>query len=241
MENETQEFDVDALNAGLNADPETNDPYTGIEEEGEPLVEEEHTEEQEEEGAQGQSEQIATQEAKSRKEARLQKLANERAAEREQRLLAEQRAQLLEQQLQEFRRSQQKPPQEEENLDPLEKWQRDANRTLMQVQFRQADLEDRSKFIEQVSKNSAEAAYIERVESELQKARQAGSNPSRESVLIYLMGVDARKKMSEVPVIKREAAARVKTAAGKPLGTKSNVAPSKSESTEYDRLKDIPL
>jgi hypothetical protein len=49
------------------------------------------------------------------------------------------------------------------------------------------------------------------------------------------------KRMDEAPAIKREAAARVKAATGKPLGTKSNVAPSKSESSEYERLKDIPL
>lgn len=239
MANENEEFDVDALNAGLNADPENTDPNESAEEEETPEVQEEHSEEAEEE--EGQEEQHAAQEAKSRKEARLQKLANERAAEREQRLLAEQRAQLLERQLEEFRRMQQKPTQEEENLDPLEKWQRDANKTLMQVQFRQQDMDDKAAFLFAVSKNPAEAAYVERVEAELAKARQNGANPNRESILIYLMGRDARAKMAQAPAIKREAAARVKAAAGKPLGSKSNVAPSKTESTEYDRLKDIPL
>lgn len=235
MENE--EFDVDALNAGLNdlpvEEPEENEEATEVE------AHEEESEELEEH-QEGHEETHAQQSEKSRKEQRLQKLANERAAEREQRLLAEQEAKLLRQQLEEMRRGQQ-IPREEENLDPLEKWQRDANKTLMQVQMRQADLEDRSRFIEQVSKNPAEAAYIDRVEQELAIARKNGFNPTREQVLIILMGKETREKLRKAPDLKREAAARVKTAAGKPLGTKSNVASTKTESTEFDRLKGIPL
>ena len=102
-------------------------------------------------------------------------------------------------------------------------------------------MDDRSNFLLSVSKNPEEAKYVERVEAELAKARERGLNPPREQVLVVLMGRDHREMLKKAPAIKREAATRVKAAAGKPLGTKSNVAPSKTESTEYERLKDIPL
>jgi len=237
MENE--EFDVEALNAGLNDTPVESSEETEVEEaETEEITEETADEDLHEE----EHEQVHTTEkgSKESKSQRYQRLANERTAEREQRLLAEQRAQLLEQQLEEIRRSQ-RPNQEEEDLDPLEKWQRDANKTLQQVQMRQQDMDDKSAFLFSVSKNPEEAQYVERVEQELAKARKNGFNPPREQIMVVLMGRDHREQLKKAPAIKREATARVKAATGKPLGTKSNVAPSKSESTEYDRLKDIPL
>lgn len=235
MENE--EFDAEALNAGLNEDTPKIDPYSKQDEPEDEPEEVETTEPSDDEPEDRDDPEPKT---LSKAEQRHQKLANERTAEREQRLLAEQRAQLLERQIEDMRRGQQ-APKEEENLDPLEKWQRDANKTLMEVQLRQHDMDDKSKFLFVMSKNPAEAAYVERVEAELAKARQAGHNPTRENILIYIMGQDARAKMAKAPEIKRDAATRVKAATGKPLGTKSNVAPSKSESTEYDRLKGITL
>lgn len=173
----------------------------------------------------------------TRGQQRIQSLANEKK-------LAEQRAALLEKQL-ELERQQrqhvQPRPQEEENLSDLEKWQRQADATIRQVQFQNADMSDKSEFLMQVSKNTAEAAYIERVEQALTEARQSGFNPRREDVLIRLMGLDARTKAKAAPTVKREAAQRITAAKGKPLAGKSNVAATKTESTEFDRLKDIIL
>lgn len=236
MENE---FDAEALNAGLNADTDPKDPYANVENDEGPADEEEVPDPVDppvdpDEHADPEDRPL------SKAEQRHQKLANERTAEREQRLLAEQRAQLLEARLAEVQRGQQRPA-EDENLDPMEKWTRDTNNTLAQIQFRQQDVDDRSAFLHSISKNPSEAAYVERVEAELAQARKNGHNPQRENVLIYLMGQDARKKMAAAPEIKKAAAERVKAAQGKPLGTKSNVAPSKTESSEYERLKDIQL
>ena len=235
MENE---FDADALNAGLNADTDPKDPYENQEEEEAEVAAEEAPAEESAEETEDHAE--PEERPLSKAEQRHQKLANERTAEREQRLLAEQRAQLLEAQLAEVRRGQQRPA-EDENLDPMEKWTRDTNQTLAQIQFRQQDVDDRSAFLHSVSKTPSELAYVDRVEAQLAQARKNGHNPLRENVLIYLMGQDARKKMAAAPEIKKAAAERVKAAQGKPLGTKSNVAPSKAESSVYDRLKDITL
>lgn len=237
--------DVEALNAGLNTptDDDTGyppeDPYEPgeVEEETEPKPETEEGEESETEPAAKQHQETDDDEPKplTRGQQRIQALANEKK-------LAEQRAELLERQL-EMERQQRAPVQkhEDENLTDLEKWQRQADMTIRQVQFQNLDMQDRSNFLMQVSKNPSEAAYIDRVEQTLTEARKAGFNPTREDVLIRLMGLDARSKMKQAPAVKSAAAQRVTAAKGKPLVNKSSVAPSKSESTEFDRLKGIIL
>jgi hypothetical protein len=239
--------DVEALNQGLNTpvDDDDNPPGYGESEEVEEAPEEteevaeETAEATEETTAKGRQEEEEEDDPKplSRGQQRIQALANEKK-------LAEQRAALLERQLEMVRqeRAQQaQRPQEEENLTDLEKWQRQADATIRQVQFQNLDMQDRSDFLTQVSKNPAEAAYIERVEQTLVEARNSGFNPKREDVLIRLMGLDARSKVKAAPAVKREAAQRVTAAKGKPLAAKSNVAATKTESTEFDRLKGIIL
>jgi hypothetical protein len=241
------EDDVDALNVGLNtpADENDNPPGYGGESDADPedveetMAEEDAAPEDEEEGeeAKAKTDEVEEDEAKplTRGQQRIQALANEKK-------LAEQRADLLERQLEiERQQRQQQRPQEEENLTDLEKWQRQADQTIRQVQLQNLDMQDRSDFLTQVSKNPSEATYIDRVEQKLVDARKQGFNPKREDVLIRLMGEDARSKMKQAPAVKREAARRVTAAQGKPLANKSNVAPTKTESTEFDRLKDIIL
>lgn len=229
------EFDTEALNEGLNT-PSGDTPPSYQEEPEEPQ-EETTQEEPEEEQHEEPQEEATEEEVKplSRGQQRIQALANEKR-------LAEERAKLFEQQL-EYERQQRAPQkqQEEENLTELEKWQRQADATIRQVQFNNLDMQDRSDFLMSVSKNPAEAAYIERVEQRLNEARRQGFNPKREDVLLRLMGEDSRKKLQAAPAVKRQAAERVKAATGKPLANKANVAPTKAESTEFDRLKDIIL
>jgi len=242
------EIEVETLNQGLNTptDEDENPPGYGESEEVEEVAEEpaeepEETEPTEEEPQAKTATEVEEEDPKplTRGQQRIQALANEKK-------LAEQRAQLLEKQLelerqQRLQAQQAQRPQEEENLTDLEKWQRQADQTIRQVQFQSLDMRDQSEFLMQVSKNPAEAAYIERVEQALIEARQAGFNPKREDVLIRLMGLDARAKVKQAPIVKRDAAQRVTAAKGKPLANKSNVAATKAESTEYDRLKDIRL
>lgn len=245
----TDTVDVDALNEGLNTptDEDTgygnDDEYATSTEESEETEESETKKESEEEPEEEEEVAAKKQEADddepkplTRGQQRIQALANEKK-------LAEQRAELLERQLETERQQRYAASQrqEDENLTDLEKWQRQADQTIRQVQAQNLDMQDRSNFLMQVSKNPMEAAYIDRVEQTLIEARKAGFNPNREDVLIRLMGLDARSKLKQAPTVKREAAQRVTAAKGKPLVNKSNVAATKSESTEYDRLKGIVL
>jgi hypothetical protein len=248
MENE----DADALNNALNTPTDDSDAYPAEDEPETEAAPAEEAEPAEEEADEAEAETKPEDDAHidepdkpvTRAQLRIQNLANEKK-------LAEQRAQLLEQQLETERiqRMQQQQYQqrsaEEEELTPLERWQRQADSTIRQVQFQNADMADKSEFLFQVSKNTAEAAYIERVERTLAEARRNGFNPRREDVLIRLMGMDARKAAldgaAKAPAVKREAAQRVTAAKGKPVPTKSNVAAQRSESTEFDRLKDLIL
>lgn len=237
------EDNEEALNAALNTPTDDDDGY-GQQAESETETEEveakadTETEEGEEEAKVDDAEDDHEEEAKplTRGQQRIQALANEKK-------LAEQRAELLERQLEAERQQRQQTQrvQEDENLTELEKWQRQADQTIRQVQFQNLDMQDRSDFLMQVSKNPSEAMYIDRVEQKLAEARKMNFNPKREDVLIRLMGEDARAKMKSAPAVKRDAAKRVSAAQGKPLVNKSNVAVTKTESTEFDRLKDIIL
>lgn len=238
----TEELDVNALNEGLNTPTHDDDNPVGYGDEDEPVevdeVDEPEELDEEEPPAIKNQEHEEDDEPKplTRGQQRIQALANEKK-------LAEQRAELLERQLQQERmqRAPIQQRQEEENLTDLEKWQRQADHTIRQVQMQNLDMQDRSNFLTQVSKNQNEAAYIERVEQTLAQARQQGFNPKREDVLIRLMGLDARSKSKQAPTVKRDAAQRVTAAKGKPLANKSNVAVTKTESSEFDRLKGIIL
>lgn len=241
------EVDVEALNQGLNTpvDDDDNPPGYGESDEPEETPEEPAEPEPEEEEAEpapkDQQEEEEEEEPKplTRGQQRIQSLANEKK-------LAEQRAQLLESRLKQLEAERQQHqqamrPQEEENLSDLEKWQRQADQTIRQVQLQNLDMQDKSDFLTQISKNPSEAAYIDRVEQTLAEARNAGFNPKREDVLIRLMGLDARSKVKQAPAVKRDAAQRISAAKGKPLAGKSNVVATKAESTEFDRLKGIIL
>jgi hypothetical protein len=211
--------DTEALNQGLNTPMNDDENPPGYGDQDEPDEPEEIAPEEPAEPE--EPEEIPKEEPQdddepkplTRGQQRIQALANEKK-------LAEQRAELLERQLEAERQGRvQKQPEEEEHLTDLEKWQRQADATIRQVQFQNLDMQDRSNFLTSVSKNPTK----------------------REDVLIRLMGLDARAKMKQAPTVKRDAAQRVTAAKGKPLVNKSNVATTKTESTEYDRLKDVIL
>lgn len=254
--------DVDALNAGLNTPTDDTDPYDQVESTEETSAEAQQTEEPEQQEPQeAEQQEEETEEIEddinkplnepekpvTRAQMRIQNLANEKKLVEQRLALAEQRLQQVEQERlrQQQAQFQQQRFEEEENLSDLEKWQRNADMTIRQVQFNNQDMQDKSEFLLQVSKHPEEAKYIERVEATLAEARRNGFYPRREDVLIRLMGLDRRKEFNEsaakAPGIKREAAQRVNAAKGKPVSVKQTVAPQRQESSEYDRLKDIVL
>lgn len=175
----------------------------------------------------------------SRAEQRFQKLANERAEEKARRELAEKQAEFYRQQAE--RLSQQTQRQQEEDLDPDEKWRREANAAIRQTQMMAADMADKAEFLSKYSKDPEIIAMQDAIEAKMAEVRSQGHNPKRENVLTFLLGQQALEKRAKAPAIKKEAAARVKAAQGQPLNSKSNVASTKSSQTLYERLKDIPL
>lgn len=83
------------------------------------------------------------------------------------------------------------------NLDPMERWQIQSNRTLRQSQqlaaqalFQAQDLNDRTAFEAKIASDPHRARYRERVEAAVQEERRQGRNASRESVYFYMLGRD---------------------------------------------------
>lgn len=221
-----QEHDEEALNAALNT------PTDQLEEQ---VVE---TEEQSEVENTEHTEQESVEEDDhpkvSRAQQRIQKLAEERATERAAREAAERERDF-------YRQQALQRQQPEEELDPDEKWRRDANARIQRTEMMAADVADRSAFLSKFSKDPEVLSLQEEVEAKLAQARAAGANPARENILKFILGERALDRRAKAPAVRKQAADRVSAAKGQPLGTKSNVASSKSEPSLYDRLKDVPL
>jgi len=175
----------------------------------------------------------------SRANARIQALSNEKKAKEAESVLLKQQNDLYRQQLEQLQRQQQN--QQEENLDPDERWRQQANRAIQQVQFQAYEANDKTAFVSQVSKDPVLAKYADSVEKKLAEFRSQNINLPRDAVLTIVMGEAARSAASKVPAAKREGQARVSAARGQPLGTKSNVAPGKAAPTAFERLRDIPI
>ena len=217
------------LNAQLNAVPG---------EEVEVEAEEVETEEVEASEAEPEEEHEAPERPLSRSEQRFQTLANERAE-------AKARADQAERE-RDFYRAQaeqanQRPKPEEEDLDPMTKWQRDTNVALQRSQFQNSDMVDQSRFLLEVSQKPAYAPFVEKVEKRLEEYRRSGGNPTRKQVLAVIAGEAALEKLEKAPAMRKEAAARVSAARGKPLSTASNVSTGKTTQSTYERLKDVQI
>lgn len=222
--NTTGQFAVD----GVQDEPEIVEEEA---EEEEPEVEEEEGEEPEAEAPQVQS--------KSEKSTRFQTLANDRKAAQAEASLLKQQNDLYRQQLEQLQRQQ--TVKDDEFLDPDEKWRRDANRAIQQVQFQAQESADKASFVSSISRDPVLAKYGDAVEAKLQTFRAQNVNLPRDAVLTIVMGEAAREAAKKVPTAKREGQARVSAARGQPIGSKSNVAPGKSSQTAFERLKDIPI
>ena len=165
-------------------------------------------------------------------------LSEKKAADAAAQLLKQQN-EIYRQQLEALQRQQQ--TQVEENLDPDERWRQQANRAIQQVQFQAYEATDKATFTSTVTRDPVLSKYADAVERKLAEFRQQNVNLPRDQVLTIVMGEAAREAAKKVPAAKREGQARVSAARGQPLGTKSNVAPAKSGTTAFERLKDMPI
>ena len=123
----------------------------------------------------------------------------------------------------------------------MTKWQRDTNAALQRSTFQNSDMVDQSRFLLEVSQKPAYAPFVDAVEKRLQQYRSQGGNPTRKQVLAVIAGEAALEKLEKAPAMKREAAARVSAARGKPLSTASNVNTGKSVQSTFERLKDVQI
>ena len=209
------------------AEEDYEEPVEPVETVEEPVEEEVETEEIEE------PEEHEEEPKLSRAESRIQKLANERAE-------AIARAESAERE-REFYRQQVQP---QEDLDPDEKWRRQTEIAVKQALAQASDNNDRGLFLSKMSQNPVYQKYASKVEEELTQARKSGFSPTREQVLVVLLGRQALESQSKVPKQKQQAADRVRDSRGASPGVKTNVnvSSSKSEREQREaRLKDMPL
>lgn len=202
------------------------------------------------EGAEASSEDESAEQQPTRGQNRVQRLANERAQEREARLQAEAEAKLHRDQAEFYRRqaeqlAQQRsaaPAAEPAYVDPDEQWRREMQAQVQRGLAQQADLADRAEFALSATKSPLRSKYIDQVEMELQKARAAGNHSvSREAIYLHLLGQDTEKNFGKKTPAAREAEQRIAAAKGKPVRTQSNVQATRGGKTSEERLRDVLL
>ncbi|MGK8202897.1 hypothetical protein ACRS8P_29255 [Burkholderia cenocepacia] len=135
------------------------------------------------------------------------------------------------------------------NLDPMERWQIQSNRTLRQSQqlaaqalFQAQDLNDRTAFEAKLANDPHRARYRDRVEAAVAEERRQGRNVSRESVYYFMLGKDIADGKLKPKAKAKSAAADVPR--GKPPGVRSTVPPARGQ-TEHQkraaRLADVNI
>ncbi len=135
------------------------------------------------------------------------------------------------------------------NLDPMERWQIQSNRTLRQSQqaaqaalFQAQDLRDQTLFESKIASDPHRARYRDRVEQAVQDERRAGRNASREAVYYYMLGKDIADGKLKPKAKSKAPAADVPR--GKTPGVRSTVPPARGQ-TEHQkraaRLADVNI
>ena len=185
---------------------------------------ERHQERDNKEMSRGQRRIVALSEAKSRAEAEAQL----------QRELAERYRREAE------NAAMQQRQREDEFIDPSERRMRDTEMMARNAHMAALDAADRATFISQATIDPNRAKYRDRVESELQKARQQGQMASREGIYVYLRGQDAIEAEKRSAGVRRKSVEAVQAQRGKGAGPRSDAAPNRSKSLE-DRLKDVSI
>jgi hypothetical protein len=233
---------------GTGPDDEVEDLETE-EVEGEEAEEpEEGTEAEEAEGEEGEEPP-----APSRKETRVQRLANEARTEREKNIrleaLLEERARTSQQQP-DNRDAERQRAEKLALMDPAEKAAflameetQSLKQQLGMTNIQMRDFKDEAKYDAIAATNTHKgrqyAKHKDFVEEELQKARQRGMNPSREAILALKLGQEQlnAKPSKKLPQRKQEAAGRVAAAQGKPMTSRGGE--SSSGGKKGDSLEDM--
>ena len=128
-----------------------------------------------------------------------------------------------------------------QDLSDIERWQINANRTLRATQqqaqaaLQQAqDMADRARFEAKVNSEPRRAKYTERVEEEIQRARQRGQQASREDVYYWMLGKDiAEGKLKAKP----KAAVAANVPRGKTPGVRSDVQGRGRPQSDHDKRR----
>ncbi|WP_157646736.1 hypothetical protein [Burkholderia ubonensis] len=135
------------------------------------------------------------------------------------------------------------------NLDPMERWQIESNRSIRanqqmaaQALFQAQDLNDRTAFEAKIASDPHRARYRDRVEAAVQEERRQGRNASRESVYYFMLGKDIADGKLKPKAKPKTPAADIPR--GKPPGVRSTV-PNARGQTEHQkraaRLADVNI
>lgn len=229
----------DALNDALNTptdelENQEDDHINGYDAEDDEYVEpEEQDEEIEAAEADDDVEALLDVEDKPKTTNRVQRLANEKReaserAERAEREAAELRARLSNEDGDRLRRAQEERQRMLDEMDPTDRRLYLAEQDARQARFEAADNRDATQFATMVQQHPQMKGLAVEVEQELQRARAAGQNPSRQQVAQFLLGQRAMKNLMEAPKKQKAAKQRVDQARGRPMNAGSNAAPAKA-------------
>lgn len=229
-------------------DDDLPDPNAELDEPGEPEDEPEEPEDEPEEP----EDEPATRRAASRRESAEPSAAVQAAIAR---------AERVERDLEDLKRATAGPTEDQRarieedrkladpNVDALEKWQINANRTLRETQemarrsLRDAhDMQDKTTFMSKVTEDPRRAKYADRVEKELVALRAKGQNVDRETLYFFQLGKDVATGKLKAASKKPSAAAAVPR--GKTVSARSDVRSgqrSRSASGVRERLADKPI
>lgn len=155
--------------------------------------------------------------------------------------MAEERARLLELQMQQINQMRYQQPPVEENLDPDEKWRRDANAAIQRSQFQMQDMLDKNTYDVKALTSPVYKKWEAKVEKALRDARQNNQNPTRENILKFLLGEAALGNIKAPTTPVKKTAARVAASKVTTPGARSTVTPGKKETSLRDKLKDARL
>lgn len=136
-------------------------------------------------------------------------------------------------------------------MDPLDRVTYIADKKINALQsqiqglgFQTQDSSDKATFEARASIDPLYEKYKDRVETALAGMRAKGANTTREALLTYMIGEDARKKAAQKPEGQRRkdaASSRVAKANGKAPTTRGDTTNSKSEKSLEDRLRGVQI
>jgi len=191
-----------------------------------------------------------------RSQTRWQRREAELAAARQRAEAAEQRANALaaERQREEAQRlaaARQQREQLRETMTPEERTAADVQELRGQIvfqsqmdQFWRADASDKASYDAKCSINKTYKRYRDKVETELKKARDSGTNLSREQILRYLVGdevLSMAERSSKPQAQRRKPVSKPMNSRGDGASTPGKRGPTSDREALRKRLENIPL